>query len=86
MGGPPRSLQKLSSAAVAQKWGWEDSNHRGGFLLSIFSSVLFGKSPFLSKNVNSGASAPSSSTYFKLCQNWPELQTLETQTPEQISM
>ena len=77
------SLQKLSSAAAAQKQGCEASNQLEGFLLNILSSALFCKPPFYSQTVNFGSSTPSNSTHFKLCQSWPELWTLETQTPEQ---
>lgn len=70
----PHSLHKFSSAAVAQKWGSEANNNQlEGFLLTIFSSVLFCKPPFCSETVNFGASAPFSPTYLNLCQSWPEL-------------
>lgn len=67
------SLQQLSSAVVAQKPGCKASNQLEGFLLNILSSAFFCKPPLSSKTVNFGSSAPSSSTYFKLCQSWPEL-------------
>lgn len=76
-------LQKLLSAAVAQKQGCEASNQLEGFLLNILSSGLFCKASFSSQPVNFGSSDPSNPTHFKLCQSWPQLWTLETQNPEQ---
>lgn len=63
------SLQKLSSAPIAQKQGWGTSNLLEGFLLSILSSMLFCKATLCSQTVNFGSSSPSNSTHFKCCQN-----------------